>query len=249
MSDLRIIGLRGLPEVAPGDNLASLIADAVRREGVGVDEDDLFVITQKIVSKASGRIVCLADVVPSAVAEGWASHVEKDPRLVEIILRESTRIVRMARGIIIAETKHGFVCANAGVDGSNVPGGFVTLLPEHPDEDARRIKEGLTAALGRRVAVIICDTFGRPWRLGQVNVALGLSGLKPLADYRGSRDASGRSLQTTVIAIADELASAAELVMGKLDQIPVAIIKGCIGQGGEGTAADLIRPAHEDLFR
>lgn len=249
MFDLRIIGLRGLPEVTPGDNLASLIAAAARREGVSVDDGDLFVVTQKIVSKAAGRTERLADVEPSTIAEEWAARVGKDPRLVEVILRESLRIVRMDRGIIIAETKHGFVCANAGVDGSNVPGGCVTLLPEHPDEEARKIREALTAAFGRRVAVVICDTFGRPWRLGQVNVAIGISGLRPLVDYRGTRDASGQSLQSTIIAVADELASAAELVMNKSDRIPVALIRGCVHLEGEGTAADLVRPAHEDMFR
>ncbi|MBI1874666.1 MAG: coenzyme F420-0:L-glutamate ligase [Acidobacteria bacterium] len=249
MFSLQIIGLRGLPDVSPGDNLVSLIADGVRRESVDVNDGDVFVVTQKIVSKASGRMVRLADVEPSAIAEDWASRVEKDPRLIEVILRESARIVRMDRGIIVAETKHGFVCANAGVDGSNVPGGYVTLLPEHPDDDACKIREGLTATLGSRVAVLICDTFGRPWRLGQVNVAIGISGLKPLADYRGSRDASGVFLQSTMIAVADELASAAELVMGKLHRVPVAIIKGVVDHEGEGAAHDLIRPGHEDMFR
>lgn len=254
MPDLRIIGLRGLPEVTPGDNLTRLIADSLHRDGIGVDDGDLFVVTQKIVSKAAGRVVKLADIEPSRRAEECSSRVNKDPRLVEIILRESVRIVRMDRGVIIAETKHGFVCANAGVDGSNVPRGYVTLLPEKPDEDARRIRDDLSAALGRRIAVIVSDTFGRPWRLGQVNVAIGVSGLRPLHDYRGSRDASGQELHTTAIAVADELASAAEIVMGKLRGVPVAIVKGAI-EWDEGTssvsstAAELIRPPHEDLFR
>ncbi len=249
MADLTIAGLRGMPEILPGANLPALIVEAIGRARLEVDDGDVFVVTQKIVSKANGRLVRLDSVEPSAPAIEFGRRAGKDSRLIEVILRESVRIVRMERGVIIAETRHGFVCANAGVDGSNVAAGFVTLLPENPDEDARAIRDALTESLDRHIGVIVSDTFGRPWRLGQVNVAIGSAGVKPLVDYRGCLDASGQRLQSTVIGVADQLASAAELVMGKLSAVPVAILKGAAALLGDGRAADLIRPSDEDMFR
>jgi coenzyme F420-0:L-glutamate ligase/coenzyme F420-1:gamma-L-glutamate ligase len=179
----------------------------------------------------------------------WAAEHHKDAALVEVILREARRIVRMDRGITIAETRHGFVCANAGVDASNVPPGTVTLLPRDPDASAQRIRTALISRFGTTVAVIVADTFGRPWREGVVNVALGVAGLRSLDDCRGRLDAFGRRLQTTVVAVADEIASAAELVMGKTAQVPVAIVRGAAEWAGDGSGAALVRPAERDLFR
>lgn len=244
-----VIGVPGIPEVAPGDDLVALIAAAVARAAIAVTAGDVFVVAHKIVSKAEGRLVRLAEVEPSALAERWGAQTGRDPRLVELALRESTRIVRMDRGVLIAETRHGFVCANAGVDGSNVGDGFAALLPEDPDASAGRLCAGLTRALGVETAVIVSDTFGRAWREGQVNVALGVAGLRPLIDYRGGADTFGRRLQATVIAVADELASAAELVMRKTAGVPVAIVRGARYEAGSGAARALIRPPSQDLFR
>lgn len=247
--ELRVLGLRGMPEVSRGDDLTDLIVAAVRRADLTVQAGDVFVVTHKIVSKAEGQVVRLAEIEPSALAERWGASFGKDARLFELALRAARRIVRMDRGVLIAETPHGFVCANAGVDSSNIAREGAALLPEDPDESARRLCVGLCAAFGRPVAVIISDSFGRAWRQGQVNVALGVAGLRPIVDYRGRQDAHGHQLQATAIAIADELASAAELVMGKTDAIPVALIKGARYQPGEGSARELIRTADEDLFR
>lgn len=246
---LQIVGLSGLPEIHPGDDLVGLIAEAIRRAAVPVSPGEVVVVTQKIVSKAEGRLVRLDEVIPSAVAERWAKRAGRDPRLIELVLREAVRIVRMDRGVLICETVHGFVCANAGVDTSNVPPGMAALLPRDPDDSARRLAEGLRAALGVPVGVIISDTFGRPWREGQVNVALGVAGVSPLVDYRGQRDTAGRHLEATVMAVADELAAAAELVMGKLNGVPVALVTGVDLRGGEGTGRDLVRDPASDLFR
>lgn len=248
-SELRILGLAGLGEIRAGDDLGARIFEAVARAGMQIREGDIFVVTQKIVSKAERRMVELASVEPSPFACQWAAEHGKDARLVEVILRESRRIVRMERGILIVETKHGFVCANAGVDASNVPEGSVTLLPEDPDESARRLQAQLEKALGVRVGVIISDTFGRPWREAVVNVALGVAGVAPLVDYRGQPDMYGRRLQVTVVAVADELAAAAELVMGKSTGVPVAIIQGYRYEAREGSGRDLLRRAEQDLFR
>jgi len=247
--DLHVAALGGIPEVIAGADLAVLIVDAVARARRIVDDGDVFVVAQKIVSKAEGAVVRLDDVVASARAVEWAAAHGKDPRVVEVVLRESTRIVRMERGILIGETRHGFVCANAGVDASNVARGLVTLLPREPDASAERIRSALAAAFARDVAVIISDTFGRPWREGVVNVALGVAGLRPLLDYRGCRDVFGRELSSTVLAIADELASAAELVMRKTARLPVAIVRGAAEWIGEGRGAELVRDASRDLFR
>jgi len=209
----------------------------------------VFVVAQKIVSKAEGAIVRLDEVAPSPMASQWAIEHGKDARLVEVIFRESRRVVRMDRDILITETRHGFVCANAGVDASNVPPGFVTVLPADPDASAERLCVALRTRFGCAVAVIVSDTFGRPWREGVVNVALGVAGLQPLLDYRGTVDSFGRRLTSTVIALADELASAAEIVTRKAARTPVAIVRGAAEWAGPGTGRMLVRDAQRDLFR
>jgi len=246
---IQIFPLQGLPEIQPGDDLAVLIAERAHRQELEIRNGDIFVIAQKIVSKAEARMVYLATVRPSDRAAAWAREWGKDPRLIELILSESKRIVRMERGVIVAETRHGFVCANAGVDVSNSPEGTAILLPADPDGSARELRKALASAFDADVGIIISDTFGRAWREGLVNVALGVAGLAPLIDYRGETDANGRPLQATIIARADELASAAELVMGKSDRVPVAIIRGVQAQSRDGSGRDLIRPADKDLFR
>jgi coenzyme F420-0:L-glutamate ligase/coenzyme F420-1:gamma-L-glutamate ligase len=246
---IELIGVPGIPEVVEGDDVAALITRALRNAGIEVVDGDVFVVAQKIVSKAEGRIVKLDSVEPSARAQEWASAYDKDARVVEVVLRESKRIVRMERGVLIAETEHGFVCANAGVDTSNVAEGTVTLLPKDPDASARQIRSELEAAFGVRIAVIVSDTFGRPWREGLVNVALGVSGISPLIDYRGQKDSHGNALKVTVIAIADELASAAELVMKKSAGIPVAIVRGFDYESRDASGRELIRVPELDLFR
>jgi len=255
--ELRLIGLDGIPEVRPGDDLARLIGDALERVGVGLVAGDVLVVTHKVVSKAEGRLVDLRQVGPSALAQRFAEGVGKDPRQVEVVLRESRRIVRMdrERGIIIAETAHGLICANAGVDASNVEAETVCLLPLDPDASAARLR----AALGERFGfappaapgVIVTDSFGRPWRTGIVNVAIGVAGLAPLADYRGRRDAAGYELHVSVLAIADELAAAAELVMHKLAARPVVVVRGYEPPvaAPPGTGKDLILDPSRDLFR
>lgn len=249
---LHLVGLGGLPEVVAGDDLVGLVVQAVRRAPVEVAANDVFVIAQKVVSKAEGRLVPLDTVEPSALARQWSRLSGKDARVVELVLREAVRIVRMDRGVLIAETRHGLVCASAGVDTSNVPDGWAALLPEDADASARRIRDGLSAAFGCAVAVIVADTFGRPWREGQTNVAIGLAGLSPIRDYRGRTDTHGHVLQVTAIAVADELAAAAELVMGKTRGVPVAVVKGGGSIGlitGDGSARELRRRPEEDLFR
>ncbi|HSE37730.1 MAG TPA: coenzyme F420-0:L-glutamate ligase [Blastocatellia bacterium] len=246
---IELISVPGIPEVTEGDDLSALIAKALRVAHIETQDGDVFVVAQKIVSKAEGRVVKLDSVEPSARAREWAAAFDKDARVVEVVLRESKRIVRMERGVLIAVTEHDFVCANAGVDTSNVADGSVTLLPGDPDASARRIRAGLEAAFGVRFAVIMSDTFGRPWREGLVNVALGISGIAPLIDYRGQKDSHGNALKVTVIAIADELASAAELVMKKSSGIPVAIVRGFDYDARDGSGRELIRLPNLDLFR
>jgi coenzyme F420-0:L-glutamate ligase / coenzyme F420-1:gamma-L-glutamate ligase len=247
--DIGIVGLKAMPEVVPGDDPGLLIVQALRDHCLQPADTDVLVVAHKIVSKAEGRLVCLEEVRPSAEAQAWAQENHKDARLTELVYRESRRIVKAERGVLIAETRHGFVCANAGVDVSNVPPGFAALLPVDPDDSARRIRERVEKELGARPAVIVSDTFGRPWREGLVNVAVGVRGLNPLEDYRGSADAFGRRLSATVIAAADELAAAAELVMGKTRAIPVALIRGFHYHEGKQTARQMVRPAEKDLFR
>jgi len=247
--EIKLIGLPGLPEVSTGDDIGALIIQATRNAKQEVLESDIFIVAQKIVSKAEGLIVRLDSIEPSPRAREWAEAYDKDPRVIEVVLRESKRIVRMERGILISETHHGFVCANAGVDTSNVEEGTVLKLPEDPDASARLIRETLEASFGVRVAVIVSDTFGRPWREGLVNVAIGVAGLAPLIDYRGETDSHGRSLRVTVLAVADEIASAAELVMKKKDGVPVAILRGFDYDAREASGRELIRVPELDLFR
>jgi coenzyme F420-0:L-glutamate ligase/coenzyme F420-1:gamma-L-glutamate ligase len=243
--------LTSLPEVRAGADLARLVAGAAQREIGGLRNRDVVVLTQKIVSKAEGRVVRLAGVEPSALARAWARACGRgaDARLIEVVLRESRRIVRMAEGVLLAETRHGFVAANAGVDHSNVrQPGEVLCLPLDPDATARRF----VAAIARRrvrIAAIISDTFGRPWRLGQVNVAIGAAGLRVLEDWRGRRDAQRRLLRATLIAVADELAAAAGLVMSKNAQVPAVVIRGYRWRAARDSARRLIRPSRYDLFR
>jgi coenzyme F420-0:L-glutamate ligase/coenzyme F420-1:gamma-L-glutamate ligase len=249
---IQLIPLDGIPEVHPGDDLAQLIAAAAAGGGIGLADDDVLVVTQKVVSKAEGRVVELASVQPRPEAVEWANRWRKDPRQVELVLRESAEIVRMAEGgLIISRTRHGLVCANAGVDVSNVGGGeSATLLPEDPDGSARRLRDRLREVAGARPAVIISDTFGRPWRLGIVNVAIGVAGMEALLDLRGTPDAQGRPMRSTLIAAADELASAADLAGGKVDQRPVVVVRGyryAFAEPGPGAAA-LVMPREQDLF-
>ncbi|HEY4741623.1 MAG TPA: coenzyme F420-0:L-glutamate ligase [Candidatus Acidoferrales bacterium] len=247
---IELIGLRTLPEVKPGEDVARLVWDAARRESAGLETGDALVLAQKIFSKAEGRIVRLRDVAPSALAQTWAQTLRADPRFVEIVLRESRRIIRMSERALIVETRHGFVCANAGVDRSNVRGsGSVTCLPFDPDASAQKFVKRIKSLSGARVAAIISDTFGRPWRLGLANVAIGAAGFSVLEDLRGRKDASGHLLNATILAVADELAAAAGLVMKKSAQVPVVIIRGARLPAGRGRAQELIRPPSEDMFR
>jgi coenzyme F420-0:L-glutamate ligase/coenzyme F420-1:gamma-L-glutamate ligase len=246
---IQVIGVPGLPEVVAGHDLAALIVRAASEAELNTHERDIFVVAQKIVSKAEGRSVSLQSIEPSTRAKEWAAAYDKDPRVVEVVLRESKRIVRMERGVLISETEHGFICANAGVDTSNVADGTVTLLPKDSDASARKIRAALEQAFGVPVAVIVSDTFGRPWRDGLVNVALGVSGVAPLIDYRGQEDSHGRAMKVTVMAVADEIASAAELVMKKSAGIPVAIVRGFDYDIANGSGSELIRAPELDLFR
>jgi coenzyme F420-0:L-glutamate ligase / coenzyme F420-1:gamma-L-glutamate ligase len=245
---LEILPIGGIPEVRPGDDPATLIARAAGDDHLKTG--DVVVVTHKVVSKAEGRLVDLATVEPSALAKGFAARYAKDPRQIEVVLRESKRIVKMDRGIIISETHHGFVCANAGVDASNVPGDeMVCLLPLDPDASARRLRDALTSLAGGDLAVVVSDSFGRTWRHGITNVAIGVAGMQPLADYRGERDPYGYPLTASVLAVADELAAAAELVMGKTKAIPVAVLRNYPYERGSGTGRDLLMEPERDLFR
>jgi coenzyme F420-0:L-glutamate ligase/coenzyme F420-1:gamma-L-glutamate ligase len=246
---LEVFGVGGIPEVRPGDDLAGLAMAAAAAQGTPFEQGDVVVLSQKAVSKAEGRLVRLADVTPSPLAIEVGGSQKKDPRLIEVILRESRRIVRMDRGVLITETRHGQICANAGVDQSNVGLGWACLLPEDPDSSARAFAERVRVERGVEVAVIVADTFGRPWREGLVNVAIGVAGLRPLQTYLGVPDAHGYTLQATILAVADELAAAAELVMGKLDRAPVAVVRGYRLEPGSGSARELLRDPTLDLFR
>ena len=247
---LELIALDGIGEVEPGDDLAAMIADALSASGLTPADDDVLVVTQKIVSKAEGRLVDLASVEPSPMAAAWAERWDKDPRQVELVLRESAEVVRMASGgLIISRTRHGLVCANAGVDVSNVGGGDVaSLLPLDPDASAHGIRDGLRRRIGAAPAVIISDSFGRPWRNGIVNVAIGSAGIEAVRDMRGEPDAAGRVMQATVIAVADELASAADLAGGKVEQRPVVLVRGYAWRPSEAGASALVMERERDLF-
>ena len=249
---IEITGVTGLPEIAPGARLGELVAAACRDQGTPLQAGDIAVVTQKAVSKAEGRLVDLGGVSPSRFAVEFARQSGKDPRVVEVVLGESRSIVRSdaERGILITETHHGFICANAGVDSSNVPGeDIVSLLPEDPDRSARDVREQIARATGVDTPVIITDTFGRPWREGQVNFAVGVSGMEVSRDYRGEADASGKVMAVTNIAEVDEIAAAAELVMGKVDAVPAAIVRGHPYRVGDGVAGALLRSRSTDLFR
>ena len=244
----------GLGEIVPGDDVAALIAAAVAAATnlLPLRDDDVLVVTQKIVSKAEGAIVDLTTVEPSPVASEFARRFDRDARQVEVVLREAKRVVRMANGVVITETHHGFVCANGGIDASNVgpgSGSIVTLLPRDPDASAERIRTAIRARLGHDLPVIVSDSFGRPWRFGIVDVAIGVSGLLPLEDLRGEPDADGRVMRSTIRAVADELASTAELVLGKTAGRPLALVRGASFRRGEGRVADALIPAEMDLFR
>ncbi|MEO8288525.1 MAG: coenzyme F420-0:L-glutamate ligase [Chloroflexota bacterium] len=247
---IEIIGVTGMPEIEPGDDLPGLILAACAEGDTELQAGDVLVVTQKIVSKAEGRLVDLSDVTPSQFALEYAEKWGKDPRQIEVVLRESARIVRMDKGILISETHHGFVCANAGVDASNVPGEHIVgLLPEDSDASADRIRMAVQQATGLDLPVIITDSFGRPWRNGIVNIAIGVSGLAPLKDFRGQDDQYGYKMSATVIAVADEIASAAELAMGKIEACPVAIVRGYPYDAAEGNAQELVMDPARDMFR
>jgi coenzyme F420-0:L-glutamate ligase/coenzyme F420-1:gamma-L-glutamate ligase len=242
-----VIPLEGLPELRADDDLGLLLHEAAGRVG-GLAEADVVVVAQKAVSKVEGRVVSLAEVVPTERARELAGP-GGDPRHLEVILRESAAVVRSRPPLVIAETRHGFVCASAGVDASNAPDdGILVLLPLDPDASARRLRERLAELAGVVVGVVVSDSFGRAWRQGTTDVALGVAGITPLRDLRGTTDARGHGLRTTQIAVADELAGAAELVMGKARQVPAAIVRG-IDVRGDGTAAELVMPRERDLFR
>ena len=250
-NEVSIIGVEGIPELGTGDDLSGLMMDAAAAQGTPIAGGDILVVTQKVVSKVEGKVMSIDDVEASPLAITITEGHRRDPRHTEMILRESRRIVRMDRGVIIAETKHGFYCANAGIDASNIPGSnTIALLPDDSDASARGIRDAVRARLGVNVAVIVSDTFGRPWRNGAANVAIGVAGMDPLLDYVGSLDAYGNVLHTTQIAVADELAAAAELVTGKALGVPVTIIRGYEFEPiEEASIQRLLRSGERDLFR
>lgn len=249
MKRLELIGLEGIDEVQGGDSVGALICEACSRQNFGLLDDDILVVAQKIVSKAEKRTISLDEVQPSPRAIELAKQLDKEPGLVEVILRESREIVRMGGRALIVETHHGFICANAGVDQSNVGLRQLALLPEDPERSAREIRDEIQRQTGKKPAVIISDSFGRPWRVGTVDIAVGVSGLKPVKDERGTLDRYGYQLKAAVAAVADEIAAAAELVMGKRDGIPVVIVRGCAIDREDGSVRELLRPEAEDLFR
>jgi len=253
-SRLEVLALEGIPEVRPGDDLPRLIIEALAatRGAVPLRADDVLVVTQKVVSKAEGAIVDLTTIEPRPEAVEFAERWDRDARQVELVLREARRVVRMANGVVITQTVHGFVCANGGIDASNVgpeSGSVVTLLPIDPDGSAERIRSAVRAATGVDVPIVISDSFGRPWRFGIVDVAIGISGLLPLEDLRGTPDRDGRVMKSTVRAVADELASAAELTLGKRAGRPVALVRGAAFTRGDGSIRDVLMPEPLDLFR
>ena len=248
------VAIEGLGEIAPGDDLPALIADALAAASgvLPLRDDDVLVVTQKIVSKAEGAIVDLTTIEPRPEVIDYAKRFDRDPRQVELVLREAKRVVRMESGLVITETPHGFICANGGIDASNVgpgSGDVVTLLPQDPDASADRIRAAIRDRLGHDLPVIVSDSFGRPWRFGIVDVAIGVSGLVPLDDLRGTPDADGRVMKSTVRAVADEIASAAELVFGKTTRRPLALVRGVTFRRGDGRIRDVVMPPEMDLFR
>jgi len=241
---LEIIPIKIQREIGIDTNFVDLILESSE-----INDGDILVFSQKIVSKNEGRMLSLSSVNPSLLANGIASSYGKDPRLIELILSESERIVRMENGIIIVKTKHGFVCANAGIDESNVQDGYATLLPKDPDKSASLLKERIEQKTGKNIAVIISDTFGRPFRLGQTDVAIGIAGLEPILDYNGKPDTFGKIMQVTAIAIADEICSASELVMGKVEKCPIVIVRNYSYNFSNAKIQELLRSEHDDLFR
>ena len=241
---MQVIPVQIQNEIEVNDDLSELILNSVK-----IEDNDILVIAQKIISKQEGRIIDLSKIQPSLLAQGIASQYQKDPRIVELILSESKKIVRMKNGVIIVETNHGFICANAGIDESNVKDGFATLLPVNSNLSAKKIKEAISNKTGKNIAVVVSDTFGRPFRNGQTNYAIGISGITPILDYAGTQDAFGNILRVTAIAISDEIASTAELVMGKNNKCPVAIIRDYQFLIDEKNISEIIRSENEDLFR
>ncbi|MFQ5985766.1 MAG: coenzyme F420-0:L-glutamate ligase [Thermoplasmata archaeon] len=252
MRRVEVLGIESIPEVREGDSLSALIQDGIRESRLDLRDGDIVVVSQKIVSKAEGRAFDAADLSARPLARLLAAGKPKAPEQVELVLREAARVVRIdaERGTLIAETRHGFVCANAGIDRSNVGEGEVyTALPADPDAFARRLREALQRSFSVRIGVVVSDSFGRPWRQGSTDVAIGVAGLSPLKDYRGLRDPYGYELRSTVVALADEVAAAADLVKGKLDEVPVAIVRGVDFREADGSIREAIRPREEDLFR
>ena len=248
-----ILPISGIPELHPGDDLHSMLIESIERSG-GLQDGDVVVVTHKVVSKAEGALVDLTTVEPTPFATRWADAWGKDARQVEVVLQQAKRIVRMHNGLIVAESHHGFICANAGVDASNADVDKVVLLPQDPDASASAIREALRQHLfaqepSARLGVIVTDSFGRPWRNGIVNVAIGVAGISPLNDYRGQHDPAGYELRATILAVADELAGAAELVMHKTHRVPVAVIRNYEWTGEEGSGADLVMPEERNLFK
>lgn len=249
-----ILPIAGIPEVGPQHDLDTILVGAINESIEGLIPGDVVMVTHKIVSKVEGAVVHLSTVEPTDFAQRWADAWNKDARQVEVVLREARRIVRMHNGLIVAETRHGFICANAGVDASNAGEDLVVLLPQDPNASARRIRQGLIDRFfdgdaSAKLGVIITDSFGRPWRNGIVNIAIGSAGISPLADYRGQHDPAGYELRATVLAVADELAGAAELVMHKTHRVPVAVIRNYEWELTEGSAADLVMPDERNLFK
>jgi coenzyme F420-0:L-glutamate ligase/coenzyme F420-1:gamma-L-glutamate ligase len=250
MRTISLTAVEGIPMVKVGDDLAALIAQGLADTGYKLAAGDILVVCQKVVSKSEGRIVNFKDFEPSEFAKAYAKRWEKDPRAIEIVLRQTSRIVRNDRGVMIVETGPGWVCANAGVDESNsLEDDLAILLPEDPDASARRLRDELRRRLGVAIAVLITDTFGRPWRDGLTEICLGIAGMNPILDLRGTTDLGGRELHHTVVAIADEIASAAGLLMEKAGGIPAVVVRGYRYEPFEGSAKILIRPAEMDLFR
>jgi coenzyme F420-0:L-glutamate ligase/coenzyme F420-1:gamma-L-glutamate ligase len=246
---IQLLPLRYIPEISPGDSLPAILLAAAKKSKIAFQQNDILILAQKIISKSENRLVDLNTIAPSQRAVDLAATADKDPRLMEVILRESRRIVR-EHPVLIVETNHGFVCANAGVDQSNIPGETtVCLLPENPDSSAKKIAQALRKLTRKKIAIIISDTFGRPWRLGLTNVAIGCYGVPPLQDLRGTRDMHKKTLQASIIAVADELAAAAGLAMPKSAATPAVIIRNYPHKPSTEPATKIIRPADADLFR
>ena len=243
---IQIFPIKFKDDVKPQDDISEMILSSSKKS---IDDGDIIVISQKIISKQEGRIINLDSIIPSELSIGIASAYEKDPRLVEAILSESKRIVRMGHGVIIVETKHNFICANAGIDESNVEKGYATLLPVDPDRSATRIRDNILQITGKNIAVLISDTFGRPFRLGQTDHAIGIAGIESIKNFEGKSDTFGKILRVTAIAIADELCGAAELVMGKTERCPVTIIKNYDYKSKNENINSILRNEKEDLFR